>query len=85
MQLTGGCPSSELQFLAPIADRLYRVTFPAPYGTLACAEFMHATIVPALTAADDYRGATTARRRFFSGGGFGLGRWPLREERPWSR
>jgi len=38
LQLTGGCPSSELQFLAPIADRLYRVTFQAPYGTLACAE-----------------------------------------------
>jgi hypothetical protein len=34
----GGCPSSELQFLAPIADRLYRVMFQAPNGTLACAE-----------------------------------------------
>jgi len=26
-----------MQFLATIAGRLYRVTFQAPYGTLACA------------------------------------------------
>ena len=84
MQLTGGCPSSELQFLAPIADRLYRVV-PGALRDVGMRRVMRATIVPALTAADDYRGATTARRRFFSGGGFGLGRWPLREERPWSR